>query len=106
MPGLRTFQGSKCVQNVKRPLRASQAPPGGLARIPNVSRIFQNLRGPFKGPSEIRNAGRVAGAFLTGLTVHGLVCSRDEFLSLFRGSITGRAAYAFSRPGLLHGPGV
>ena len=54
-----------------------------------------------KGPSEIRNAGRVAGAFLTGLKMHGLVCSPDEFLSLFRSSVIGRAAYAFSRQGLL-----
>ena len=60
---------------------------------------LQNLEGLSRG------AGRVAGALLTGLKVHGLVCSRDEFLSLFGGSIIGRAAYAFSRPGLLHGPG-
>ena len=54
-----------------------------------------------KGPSEIRNAGRLAGAFLTGLKMHGLVCRRDEFLSLFRSSVIGRAAYAFSRQGVL-----
>ena len=31
-----------------------------------------------KGPSEIRNAGRVAGAFLTGLKMHGLVCGDQK----------------------------
>ena len=59
-----------------------------------------------KGPSEIRNAGRVAGAFLTGLKMHGLVCSPDEFLSLFRvdywqGSLCIFQARIIARSGFL-----